>query len=148
MKLSKHAFLALAAVAWADGRLAPDEASALLRAAKEHGVEGTDLATIERATKERVTLADVASDALTPFEAAVTYGLASWLARIDGVVKPEEHEGLLALAKHLGLAPKARDAAAAAAFDVAMLKSGDRPAKYDFGALVARIEQRLPSLAK
>ena len=148
MTLSKQSFLALAAVAWSDGRLAADEAEALLRAAKEHGMTGADLAAIELATKQRVTLKDVATDELSPFDAAVTYGLASWVARIDGVVKPEEHAGLMALAKHLGLEPKARDAAAAAAFDVAMMKSGDRPAKYDFAALITRIGQRLPSLAK
>lgn len=146
--LPKQSFLAIAAVAWSDGRMGKDEAEGLLRAAREAGVDASGLAEIERATTSRIDLSSVGTDDLLPFDAALTYALASWLARLDGVVKPEEHASLMALAKLCGLDPKVRDTAAAAAFDVAMLKSGDRPAKYDFGALIDRLKVRLPSLAK
>ena len=44
MKLPKESFLALAAIGWVDGSLQKVEATGLLRAAKEAGVEGDDLA--------------------------------------------------------------------------------------------------------
>jgi tellurite resistance protein len=147
-KLSKQSFLALAAIAWSDGRLAPDEAENLLRAAKAYGVEGADLEAVEHATREKITLAEVPVDELMPFDAAVTFALASWLARIDGVVKTEEHASLLELAKHLGLDAKTREAATSAAFDTSLAPSSGRGGKYDFAFLIERLEQRLPSLAK
>jgi hypothetical protein len=148
LTLSRHSFLALAAVGWADGRLAKDEALALLRTAEKCGLAGEDLAAIEHATRERVEMADIDTSKLTSWESALTFAIASWLARLDGVVKPDEQDSLRALGKQLGLTDKSMQGAASAAFDVAMLASGSRPEKYDFAALETRLRERLPTLAK
>lgn len=55
--LPKQAFVALAAVGWADGTLTRPEATALLDAARKHGLEGDDLAAVERSIKATVALA-------------------------------------------------------------------------------------------
>ena len=50
MKLQQEAFVALAAVAWADDRISRGEGIGLLRAAQAAGLEGDDLAAVEKAT--------------------------------------------------------------------------------------------------
>jgi uncharacterized membrane protein YebE (DUF533 family) len=144
--LPKQSFLALAAVAWADGTYQKNEGAALLRAAKEHGLEADALTELEAATKKRVELTSVELDGLGEWEKVLTYALAAWIALLDGVVSTSEHASLRALGAQLNLAPPLRERAAAAAFDVSVLPDG-RPDKYDFGKLVARLQERMPQLA-
>ncbi len=144
--LPKQSFLALAAVAWADGTYQKNEGAALLRAAKEHGLEADALAELEAATKKRVELTSVELDGLGEWEKVLTYALAAWIALLDGVVSTSEHASLRALGAQLNLAQPLRERAAAAAFDVSVLPDG-RPDKYDFGKLVARLRERMPQLA-
>jgi len=146
MKLSKHPFLALAAIGWIDGSLQRVEAVGLLRAANEAGLQGGDLAEIEKATKEKVSLdsADVAG--MSEWEQVLTYALAAWFAQLDGVVSTEEHASLVALGEKLGLKEALRKRAAAAANDIACLPEGGRPERYDFAKLAARLKERMPQL--
>ena len=146
IKLPKQSFLALAAVAWADGRYQKNEGAALLRAAREHGVEGDDLTELETATKQRTAVDDFDPGGLGEWERVLTYALAAWIALLDGIVSTEEHESLRALAKCLDITQAIRERAAAAAFDVSVLPDG-RPDKYDFGKLVTRLQERMPQLA-
>jgi hypothetical protein len=146
MKLPKQAFLALAAIGWIDGSLQKVEAVGLLRAAKEAGLEGDDLAVVEKATKEKVSLdgADVAG--MSEWEQVLTYALAAWFAQLDGVVSTSEHTTLVALGDKLGLKDGLRKRAAAAANDIACLPEGGRPERYDFAKLAARLKERMPQL--
>jgi hypothetical protein len=146
MKLSKHPFLALAAIGWIDGSLQKVEAVGLLRAAKEAGLEADDLADVEKATREKVTLdsADVAG--MSEWEQVLTYALAAWFAQLDGVVSTEEHATLVALGEKLGLKDSLRKRAAAASNDIACLPEGGRPERYDFEKLSARLKERMPQL--
>jgi tellurite resistance protein len=146
IKLPRQAFMALAAVAWADGNYQRNEGAALLRAAKEHGLEGEDFAALEASTKQRVGMDAFEPSTMSEWEKVVTYALAAWLAQLDGVVSTEEHVSLRTLHTRLGLTPALRDRAAAAAFDVSVLPDG-RPDKYDFTKLVARLQERMPNLA-
>jgi hypothetical protein len=148
MKLPKESFVALAAVTWADGRMSRNEAEGLLRAARTAGLEGEDLAAVEEATKERADLSGFDPGGLSPWERGLTYALAAWLARVDGVENAAESATLASLGAALELPQDKLDSAAAGAFDVACLPSGHRPDKYDFGALEQRIRDRLPSLTK
>lgn len=145
-KLPKESFLALAAVAWADGTYQKNEGAALLRAAKEHGLEDGALAELEAATKSRVTLESAKLDGLGEWEKVLTYALAAWIALLDGVVSTEEHKSLRALGNALDLKQPLRERAAAAAFDISVLPDG-RPDKYDFNKLVLRLYERMPQLA-
>ncbi len=144
--LPKQSFLALAAVAWADGTYQKNEGAALLRAAKEHGLEAEALTELEAATKKRIALESVELDGLGDWEKVLTYALAAWIALLDGVVSTQEHASLRALGARLNLAVPLRERAAAAAFDISVLPDG-RPDKYDFGKLVARLHERMPQLA-
>ena len=148
LNLPKRSFLALAAIGWADGALKPNEAQGLVRAAKECGVSGADLAEIEKATKQRVELASVDVGGLAPWEQVLTYALASWLACLDGVQSTDERETLMQLGDLLGLEKALRVRAAAAANDIACLPQGGRPERFEFGKLADRLRERLPQLAK
>lgn len=146
MKLSKQPFLALAAIGWIDGSLQKVEAVGLLRAAKEAGLEGEDLAAVEKATKEKVTLDAADVSGMTEWEQVLTYALAAWFAQLDGVVSTSEHTTLVALGEKLGLKEALRKRAAAVANDIACLPEGGRPERYDFDKLAARLEERMPQL--
>jgi hypothetical protein len=50
-RLGRDVFIALSAVGWADGKLDPDEADAIVRTALEEGLELDEIVEIERATK-------------------------------------------------------------------------------------------------
>jgi hypothetical protein len=146
--LPKQSFLALAAIGWADGSLQRIEATGLLRAAKECGITGDDLADIERASKSRVTLDSESVGGLSQWEQVLTYALASWFASLDGIASTDERETLVKLGDALGLDAPLRIRAAAAANDIACLPEGGRPERYDFVKLVARLRERLPQVAK
>jgi hypothetical protein len=146
-KLPNESFVALAAVAWADGRMSKDESAGLVKAAENAGLEGDDLAAVQRATKEKVALDAFDASKLSAWERLVTYGLASWLSRVDGVQQGAELDSLRALAAKL-TSSEVTDhklaAAAAVAFDVAMQPKGRRPEKYDFVAFEKTLKDRFP----
>ena len=91
---NKDVFIALAAIAWADGALDPDEADAIVRAAVDLGVELEDIASIEEATRAKVDLGAVDRVALTKDDRVFVYAVACWIARLDGVVTEEESVAL------------------------------------------------------
>ncbi len=143
IRLSRDVFLALAAVGWADGDLDREEADGILRAATEVGLELEDLQTIEEATKVRRDLSTLDRKALSRLERTFVYATAVWLARLDGHVDPGERDALKKLGDLLELPDGVRTHASAAALEVAQAPGGDRPDRYDFDALRARLESRL-----
>src|SRR5579862_6035984 len=128
--LPKQSFIALAAVAWADGSFRKDEGAALVRAAKASGLSPADLADVEASTKKPVALSSFDATGLGEWDRVVTYALASWLARLDGVQSTDESDALAELGKRLELADGVRQRAAGAAFDIAVLPEGGRPERY------------------
>jgi hypothetical protein len=146
MRLPKEAFLALAALGWADGELDENEGIALLRAARSSGIEGDDLAQIEAATRENTSLGALPISRMTRGDRTLTYALAVWLVRLDGVVTPEEKTSLRTLGNTLELPDGVRTRVSAAAFEVASLPEGDRPERYDFKALQGRLRAKLGDL--
>lgn len=148
MNLSKSSFLALAAIGWVDGSLQRVEAVGLLRAARAAGLSEADIAEVEKATKERITLEGIELATLGEWDRVLTYALGAWFAQVDGVVSTSEASMLVALGDALGLADGIRKRAAVAANDVACLPEGGRPEKYDFDKLVSRLRERMPQYAK
>ena len=122
------------------------EATGLVRAAQACGIEGPELADIERATKQSVALASVDVAGLSRWQQVLTFALASWLSTIDGVRSTDERATLRDLGDALGLDEALRVRAAAAANDIACLPGGGRPDRYDFVKLVARLRERLPGI--
>jgi hypothetical protein len=148
MSLTKQPFLALCAIGWVDGSLQKVEATGLLRAAKEMGIGDEDLAEIEQATKQKLSLEGVELGGLSQWDQVLTYALAAWLSQVDGVVSTSESDMLRELGDKLGLADGLRKRAATAANDIACLPGGGRPDKYDFTKLAARLKERMPQLQK
>ncbi|MBN2194226.1 MAG: hypothetical protein JW751_15525 [Polyangiaceae bacterium] len=146
LDLPRDSLLAIVAVAWADGLLKQNESSGLLRAAAQCGLAGEDLAAIETATREGVSLEAIDLGGLSDWQKGLTYALAYWLAKVDGVVNAQELGHLRRLGEMVGLHKLKLEAAQSAVFDVTCLPGGHRPDKYDFSALAERLRIKLPSL--
>jgi uncharacterized membrane protein YebE (DUF533 family) len=146
--LPKEAFLALAALGWADGSMRKNERSGLARAAKACGLEGDDLAAVEAALEKETKLTDFVPGDMTDWQRLLTYALAVWLTRLDGIQSSDEHSSLADLAKRLDLSKPICERASAAALDVAVLPEGGRPETFDFVKLAERLREKLPQYAK
>jgi uncharacterized membrane protein YebE (DUF533 family) len=142
-KLNRDIFLALAAIAWADGHLDPEEADAIVRAAVEAGLDLAEIEEIELATRERIDLGTIDRSTLTKEDRLFVYALACWIARLDGDVSDEEAAALGALGERLGVPEKPRAHAEAIALEIARMPEGDRPARYDIVLLRSTIGDRL-----
>jgi uncharacterized membrane protein YebE (DUF533 family) len=132
---NKDVFVALAAIAWADGVLDPDEADAIVRAAADLGIELEEIAAIEEATRQPVELGAIDKRALTKEDRVFVYAIACWIARLDGKVTDEESSALSALGDALEVPERPRAHAEKRAAEVAALPEGDRPARYDLAKL-------------
>jgi tellurite resistance protein len=142
-RLRKDVFVALAAIAWADGQLDPDEADAIVRAAVDEGLSLEEIGEIEASTKARIDLGTIDRSGLSKEDRLFVYGVACWIARMDGQVTPEESAALAALGERLGVPERPRGQAEAIARQVAELPEGDRPARYDLAALRRILGERL-----
>ena len=142
-RLGKDIFVALAAIAWADGKLDPDEADAIVRAAADEGLSLEEIAAIEEATKERVDLGVVDRSSMSKDDRLFVYAVACWIARLDGQVTDAESDALARLGEKLGVPERPRVHAEALAREVAAMPEGDRPARYDLAALRRLLSERL-----
>ena len=143
IELNRDIFLALAAIAWADGRLDPDEADAIVRAAVEAGLDLEAIEEIESATRERIDLGTIDRSALSKEDRLFVYALACWIARLDGEVTDEEATVLATLGERLGVPERPRAYAEAIGREIAELPEGDRPSRYDIVRLRETIGERL-----
>jgi uncharacterized membrane protein YebE (DUF533 family) len=141
-RLGRDVYLALAAVGWADGKLEQDEADAIVRAALDEGLELAEIAEIEEATKQPLDLGVVERKNLSKEDRLYVYGVAAWIARLDGQVSDSEKQALQKLGDELKVPERPREIVDKIVEDVAA-SSGDRPARYDLGALRSIIGERL-----
>jgi uncharacterized membrane protein YebE (DUF533 family) len=152
-RLPKDAFLALAVVAWADRRLDPDEADAIVRAAADEGLSIEELEEVESGTnsyrdqpadaKGPPDLSFLDRSTMSKEDRVFLYAVACWIAQIDRVVTPEESNALRLLGERLGVPDRLRARAEELASEVAALPEGDRPARYELGKLRERIGDKL-----
>jgi uncharacterized membrane protein YebE (DUF533 family) len=143
--LTAEGFVALAALAWADGEIRGSEREGLLKAAE--GIDAEGRAKVERALAERGDLASFAPGDMSEWERVLTYAIGCWLCRLDGIVSTEEHEALRKLAKALDLSATVTERAGIAALELYVLPEGARPARFDFDKLESLVKARLPQLA-
>jgi uncharacterized membrane protein YebE (DUF533 family) len=141
--LGKDIFVALAAVAWADGTLDPDEADAIVRAAADEGLSIDEMAEIDEATKRPVDLGVIDKSSLGKEDRLFVYAVACWIARMDGTVTDTESGALAKLGERLGIAERTRTQTEAIARQVAEMPEGDRPARYDLASLRRILGERL-----
>ena len=105
-----------------------------------------ELAEVTQATEAGTPLESLELANLTGRERALTYAFAMWLAKVDGVVNTSELQTLRDLGGRLDLPEQKLQAAASAALDIACLPGGNRPEKFEFAKLEARLQEKLPSL--
>src|SRR5262245_23590172 len=144
-RLGRDVFVALAAVGWADGKLDQEEADAIVRTALEEGLELDEIAEIEEATKNSIDIGVIDRKALSKEDRLFVYGVAAWIARLDGVVTDGESEVLKQLGGTLKVPDKPREIVDKIVQDVAASSDDVRPARYDLGALRRIIGERLRS---
>jgi uncharacterized membrane protein YebE (DUF533 family) len=144
-KLGRDVFIALAAIGWADGVLEGDEADAIVRAAIDEGIDLDAIREIEAATKSKIELGVIDRSSMSKEDRLYVYGLATWIARMDGKVTEDETAALAKLGERLGVPERPRANVEAIVKDIAALPEGDRPARYDLSALRRSIGERLKS---
>jgi uncharacterized membrane protein YebE (DUF533 family) len=142
VRLGRDVYIALAAVGWADGKLEPDEADAIVRAALDEGLELADIAEIESATKNPVSIGSV-DQRLSKEDRLYVYGIAAWIARIDGVVTDGESGALGKLGDALKIPDRPREIVSKIVEDIAQLSGDSRPDRYDLPELRRVIGERL-----
>jgi uncharacterized membrane protein YebE (DUF533 family) len=142
-RLGRDVYLALAAVGWADGKLEADEADAIVRCAVEEGLELAEIEAIEAATKSPIDLGVVDRSALSKEDRLYVYGVAAWIARMDGVVSDGEEAALKKLAEALKVPDRPREIVDHIVEKVAAESGDNRPSRYDLGALRTIIGERL-----
>lgn len=113
--LGLEALLALAEIAWADGRMAKEEAEALVQIARSLGLDEGEVAMVERVTRERPGPSQGQPLALGVEESEHLFTLACLVAAADGDVDPREHAAIAGLGDRLQLDAAARERAATAA---------------------------------
>jgi uncharacterized membrane protein YebE (DUF533 family) len=143
-RLGRDVYIALAAVGWADGNLDQEEADAIVRTALEEGLDITEIAEIEAATKQRIDLGVIDRKNLSKEDRLFVYGVACWLTRLDGVVSEAELQALIDLGESLKIPEKPRTIVDGIAQAIA-LSGDDRPSRYDLVALRRAIGDRLKS---
>jgi uncharacterized membrane protein YebE (DUF533 family) len=143
-RLGRDVYVALAAVGWADGNLDQEEADAIVRTALEEGLDITEIAEIEAATKQPIDLGVIDRKNLSKEDRLFVYGVACWLTRLDGVVTEAESAALAKLGEALKIPEKPRAIVDGIAQEVAH-RSDDRPARYDLRGLRTAIGDRLKS---
>jgi uncharacterized membrane protein YebE (DUF533 family) len=143
-RLGRDVYIALAAVGWADGDLDQEEADAIVRTALEEGLDITEIAEIEAATKERVDLGVIDRKNLSKEDRLFVYAVACWLTRLDGQVTEAETKALADLAEALKIPEKPRSVVDGIAQDIAN-RGDDRPLRYDLLGLRRAIGDRLKS---
>jgi uncharacterized membrane protein YebE (DUF533 family) len=141
-RLGRDVYIALAAVGWADGNLDQEEADAIVRTALEEGLDITEIAEIEAATKERVDLGVIDRKNLSKEDRLFVYAVACWLVRLDGVVTEAEAAALNQLGESLKIPEKPRGIVDGIAQEIAK-QGDDRPARYDLIGLRHAIGDRL-----
>jgi uncharacterized membrane protein YebE (DUF533 family) len=141
-RLGRDVYIALAAVGWADGKLDPDEADAIVRAALDEGLELADIAEIEEATKKPVDIG-IADQRLSKEDRLYVYGIAAWIAKMDGVVTEGETSALGKLAAALKIPDRPREIVSKIVTDIVALSGDNRPDRYDLRELRRVIGERL-----
>jgi uncharacterized tellurite resistance protein B-like protein len=138
---STHAFVALSAIAWADGWMSVEESRAIVDAAACCGLSGADLDTVRRATTVRQDLRQIDFAAIPRRERLVLLAMAVWIARVDGRETREEIALIDVLAEALQIDLRDRVAAIAAAGVVAALPPDARPGRFDVLGLSQRLAE-------
>jgi uncharacterized membrane protein YebE (DUF533 family) len=141
LNIGRDTLLALAAIAWADGSLAPEEATSIRAAAQQLALSVEDAAALEQALARPFTLDSVETIGMTRLTRLFTYAVSSWVITLDGDVSPAERTALELMGDRLGLSAIARERARSLAESLARETSST--SHYDLVKLRALLSARL-----
>jgi len=114
-----------------------------VRAALDEGLELEEIAEIEEATKKPIDLGVIDRKNLSKEDRLYVYGVAGWIARIDGVITDQEKAALKGIGDALKIPDRPREIVNQIVEGVAQMSGDSRPARYDLGALRTIIAERL-----
>ncbi len=142
MELGKDVFVALAALAWADGSVAPEEVEALMGAAAASGLLPEELDAVEEALREPVSIDRLDGLRIEGDDRLFVYGVGLWLVRADGVVTEDESEAVGKLARVLGLSAEERALATSAAAGLSSFSIDDDEPPRSLSTIAREIVSR------
>ncbi|HVY32408.1 MAG TPA: DUF533 domain-containing protein [Polyangiaceae bacterium] len=144
LKIGRDTLLAIAAVAWADGKMDPREAAALRQAAQQLGISGEDAAAVERSLTTRVSLEEVETVRMNRLTRLFTYATGCWMAEVDGAATATETALLGLLGDRVGLSSVARDRAHNVVRGIA---ERSQPGSFDLLELRSRLSAGLSQIS-
>ena len=144
VSIGRDTLIALAAVAWADGTMAPEEARGIRTAAQQLALGPDDLLAVDDAIAHRVEVNALETVRMSRLTRLFTYAVACWIATLDGRTTPEEEQALRALADRLGLSAVARERARTAG--LAIGQASDTIEAYDLVKLRSRLSAGLSQI--
>lgn len=109
-RLHADVFRALLAIGWIDGQLQQDEGDAIVRAAREEGLDDAVVAELQAAARTPLDFGDIDVSALSSADRLYIYAVSSWIAQVDGRVTDDEQSALHAVATILGVTGRGRQA--------------------------------------
>ncbi len=139
-------YLALAAVGWADGKLTPEAADAIVRTALEEGLDLAEVGEIEKATKTPTDIGVVDRMGMSKADRLYVYAVASWIACLDGEPGEGAQGALAHLGHELGVPEGPRLHADAIMRQIAL--QDDRPARFDLRTLRSTLDECLEEASK
>jgi tellurite resistance protein len=125
LDIGRDTLMALAAVAWADGKMEPREQAGIRLAAQQLRLGAEDLKLVEEAIANKVSLDQVETLRMNRLTRLFTYAIGAWIAHIDGEVPQAEQDALDLLGDRLGLSKVARERAQTAALGLAEHQGAD-----------------------
>ena len=147
MKVGRDTLLALAAVAWADGKLAPQEAAGIQAAVDQLGLSSSEATAVQQALTRPISLDEVETVRMQRLTRLFTYSVAVWMAQLDGgVISPSEQKVLDVLGDRLGLSGVARERARNVALGQLQASGGSNPGNYDLLRLKNRLSAGLSQI--
>ena len=145
-RLPIEAFRVLAAIAWADDRIDPQEIEAIGRAARAEGYADAELTSVDTALAQRTRLEDTDVSGLTPRQRLYLYATATWVATLSFGINDPERSFLDQLRKRMGLTTQETEALDEALCDLLLRPHGMRPDRFDFAGLRKAVAERVEAV--
>ncbi|MEZ4220749.1 MAG: TerB family tellurite resistance protein [Polyangiaceae bacterium] len=144
VQIGRDTVLALCAIAWADGKMDPQEAASIREAARQLALSAEDKSAVEAALASTYDLAQVETVRMNRLTRLFTYACGVWIAIVDGALSPEEERALTLLGDRVGLSEVAR-ARAKSVVEAARASSG-ADQSIDLQKLRARLSAGLSQI--
>jgi uncharacterized membrane protein YebE (DUF533 family) len=133
----------LITMAWADGRLDPQEKEGVRAAASVLNLTKELRDRLDQLLEKPITLEELLVEGLSPRDRAFAYVAAAWMSRIDDDVDPKEEELLQRLAAMLGFSDSRRSELGQVACDLEVDRKDDKSWAAEIVALFKAIPARL-----